>query len=366
MDARPAIPSLTSLRFFAALLVVIFHYNLGNPIFPAALAGLGYEAVTFFFVLSGFILTYVHVRGSPTPKLNITGREFLIARIIRITPGYLVGLAISLPFFVATSRHMETSLFLSGLVLVPIMGQAWFPPAAMLWNAPAWSLSNELFFYAAYPLLWRMIRATSPIVLLGIAFATILFAEVLRAILGMEGEAWHNFRAYFPLMNLPQFVLGIALAGAFIYGRRWSPRHHEVALTIGLCVFAASVIARPFAPWLGNPAILSIEFGLIIFGAAGATGLLSDLLSAKVLVLLGDASYAVYIIHLPLWLWWDRLRLPVPAAIDFAIYLIATIIGAICVLLLIERPSRRWLRQQLNQSSDYRRWSRCRTDMASR
>jgi peptidoglycan/LPS O-acetylase OafA/YrhL len=55
---RRNLPPLTSLRFFAASGVVIFHYNLTSPIFPSGLAGFGYEAVTFFFVLSGFILAY--------------------------------------------------------------------------------------------------------------------------------------------------------------------------------------------------------------------------------------------------------------------------------------------------------------------
>ena len=60
-ENRPNLPTLTSLRFFAAIFVVIFHYNLPHPIFPRWLSDFGYEPVTFFFILSGFILTYANV-----------------------------------------------------------------------------------------------------------------------------------------------------------------------------------------------------------------------------------------------------------------------------------------------------------------
>ena len=59
---RPSLPGLTSLRFFAAGAVLLAHLESGGvPLLPyGAGAGAGYEAVTFFFVLSGFILAYVY------------------------------------------------------------------------------------------------------------------------------------------------------------------------------------------------------------------------------------------------------------------------------------------------------------------
>ena len=94
---RPIIPPLTSLRFFAALLVVVFHYNLAHPLFPVSIANFGYEAVTFFFVLSGFILTYTH--GIPDAGLNIPWRTFLIARLVRLCPAYYLAIIAILLLF---------------------------------------------------------------------------------------------------------------------------------------------------------------------------------------------------------------------------------------------------------------------------
>jgi hypothetical protein len=80
---RPNIPALTSLRFFAALVVVFFHYNLVRPLSPLSLGDFGYRAVTFFFVLSGFILAYAH--GIPNGGLNVPLKTFIKARLVRIT-----------------------------------------------------------------------------------------------------------------------------------------------------------------------------------------------------------------------------------------------------------------------------------------
>ena len=97
---RPNLPPLTSLRFFAASGVVIFHYNLTSPVFPKVVASFGYEAVTFFFVLSGFILAYAH--GIPGAGMNVSAKQFFIARFVRIWPVYALSISmVVLLLFVA-------------------------------------------------------------------------------------------------------------------------------------------------------------------------------------------------------------------------------------------------------------------------
>jgi len=96
---RPSIPALTSLRFFAALVVVLNHYDARQALLPFAIFDRGYEAVTFFFVLSGFILTYVHCTGPDLRQLNISSRVFMVARAARILPAYYLALGLAAPFF---------------------------------------------------------------------------------------------------------------------------------------------------------------------------------------------------------------------------------------------------------------------------
>jgi peptidoglycan/LPS O-acetylase OafA/YrhL len=90
--ARPDLPVLTSLRFWAAIVVVLNHLDAGHldylPEFVRGWCVSGYEAVTFFFVLSGFILTYVYASGHEHQSLNVPVRHFQIARLARIGPAY--------------------------------------------------------------------------------------------------------------------------------------------------------------------------------------------------------------------------------------------------------------------------------------
>src|SRR6266853_1107259 len=96
-DARPRLPALTSLRFFAAFHVVIFHFQAMQifigPAWFQKLSSIGYVGVSFFFVLSGFILVYTYA-GRDTPA-----RDFWRARFARIYPAFAFSLLLTGPFF---------------------------------------------------------------------------------------------------------------------------------------------------------------------------------------------------------------------------------------------------------------------------
>jgi len=98
--------------------------------------------VTFFFILSGFVLTYANVAFVGTDfVMRNAPKRFITERVARLWPAYLVGLALAVPVFLHSASLIDA-------VLVFTMLQAWVPSAALAWNAPAWSLSNEMFFYA--------------------------------------------------------------------------------------------------------------------------------------------------------------------------------------------------------------------------
>lgn len=353
---RPSIPALTSLRFFAALLVVIFHYDIGKHLsFLVGVSSFGYEAVTFFFVLSGFILTYAHLERDEPEKLNLSAAAFMAHRIARIAPAYFVGLAIAAPFFIvgyAIHHQISNSQFVAGVLLVPFALQAWLPSIATLWNIPAWSLSVELFLYVTFAPFVRIVGRTEQIRLLTAAYALVCVVAFARMHLdnrpATDADWWHNLFAYFPLWHLPQFIFGIALAKLFISGKRFSQSAHEAILLASMFVIGVILQYHLAVPMLSSNIILAPVFGLLIFGAAGAKGPFSQILSVRPLVLLGDASYAIYIIHVPLSMWWYRITvvdLPIelPALIDFSCYLLIVTGISIVVYTYIERPARRWL-----------------------
>lgn len=145
---------LTGVRFFLALGVVLFHFQLYWTL-PAESAGLLNRArlgVDVFFILSGFILTHVYLQGDRAPNYG----RFLAARLARIYPAHLfillamLGLVLIAPVFgVGLEPGRFNPVDFAGTLLLV---QAWFPRESMaLWNGPAWSLSAEWFAYLAFP-----------------------------------------------------------------------------------------------------------------------------------------------------------------------------------------------------------------------
>jgi peptidoglycan/LPS O-acetylase OafA/YrhL len=352
---RPNIPALTSLRFFAALVVVVYHHRLGQDVAHWAIFDLGYEAVTFFFVLSGFILTYVHWVDANSLRLNISTRAFLVARAARILPAYYFALALAAPFLlygVLISDMLSWPLFFGGIVSVPLLLQAWVPPFATLWNIPAWSLSVEAFFYALFPAICRTAGHLSALSLLGVAFCAVVGVSVLHQHLLPRplafGDPWHHFGAYFPVFHLPQFIFGMAVGRYFIWRRSSIPRRTcELTLAAGLTALGIILLFKANAPWLLRPPILVIVFGAIIFGCAGGAGAITKALSAGWLVLLGEASYATYIVHFPLLNWWQwaqkALRYPLSPSVEFAVSVGTVIAVSLLVMATVEKPARAWI-----------------------
>src|SRR6266446_3820239 len=143
------IKCLTSLRFFAAAMIVVFHsvnaFRIwDNTKIPYPLA----QGVSFFFVLSGFILTYVY----PSLKGGHGIRDFYVARIARIWPAHFVAFLLLLLLipsggWVWKGEHLW-EIGITNLSLV----HAWIPVASYYFsfNSVSWSISTEAFFYLAF------------------------------------------------------------------------------------------------------------------------------------------------------------------------------------------------------------------------
>ncbi len=313
-DARPRLPALTSLRFFAAFHVVIFHFQAMQifigPAWFQKLSSIGYAGVSFFFVLSGFILVYTYA-GQPMILKN-----FWRARFARIYPAYAFSLLVTAPFFFFGVLTMNIPFFawakahlkLASALVLSLL-QAWVPQAALTWNAVAWSLSVEAFFYLLFPFLMLLfVRRSQPQLLLiavaswlaSLAFSglyvvlnpdylTVVNADVL-------GAFWLNALKFNPLARLPEFLLG--MAGGFLFLR--SRRESKLALPLVLSGIAALVAVVCFSALIPYPilhtALLAPAFASIVYGFAlrpkwGA------LLESRLLVICGDASYSLYLLH---------------------------------------------------------------------
>ena len=278
-----------------------------------ALLGCGYAAVGLFFVLSGFILTYVHAsRGD----IGLDARRFYVSRFARLYPVYALGVLLVVPIMVVhVAKVGGVRDALASFAEVSTLTQAWFPAHALSWNSPGWSLSVEAFFYLSFPFLGpRVLRCSvrTAVVVAGVAWLACLAPALAYEGLDPDriGHAtpsdeyfWLNALTLGPLPRLPEFVLGIALGRIYLDSRaREAIRARAVPVSIGASLlYVTALSCSSGVPYvLLHNGLLAPLVALIVLSLAADRGPLARLLSTPALVALGDASYAMYILHLPI------------------------------------------------------------------
>ena len=339
------LPALTGLRFFLALWVILHH--LTGPgqelertarLLPAPLFTLvrgGYMAVTTFFVLSGFVLTRSYA-ASVWSGGSLW--RYGCSRFARVYPVYLLSLAIVSPFIFADRTPGKAAYATAHGLLV----QAWLGPVPVNWNTPAWSLSCEMFFYLMFPVLaWLLVPRASWRVVGTAAAVACCLTRVLWAA-GVSDDIK-------PLIHLSDFLMGIAAACAFDLLQRGSRAPAGAWLYVPGVALAAALIA--YANWLPQPIDLNSALrpvnAILLIGFALGGGMGARFLSSPVLVYLGKASYAMYILHIPI-LWW-YLRW----SHSFSPGLYVALVIAISALVYgwFEEPANRYLRSGLRGGS---------------
>lgn len=317
--------SLTSLRFFAALWIVIYHArDQFNCLWDLPRNIVFSQGVTFFFVLSGFILAYVYPKLDSQKNIAI----YLTRRIGRIWPlhaAVLISIALTLPQDVqlvpVSHQAPYFLLFFTNLFMV----QSWFAIDQFFFsfNPPAWSISNEFFFYLILPLIllgnkltirlsiFPLIVSFSAVVLM-CAFSNSLNLPMVNSeALSMQALIGVN-----PLVRVFDFCLGVVFAQVFSKCKfKWNQIQATLfeiaALTLALWMILSTAaiassaeqipnISKAGAYWLRESGLVAIPFALLIFTLAHQKGLLAKILSAPPLVLLGEISFAIYLLHFPL------------------------------------------------------------------
>jgi peptidoglycan/LPS O-acetylase OafA/YrhL len=313
-----AFPALTSIRFIAAIAVVLSHYSENGLLpLPATVINFidgGRSAVSLFFVLSGFILTFTY-RDTLT---HGGARPFYEARIARIYPTILLGLLLCVPVVIFLLHGSHASLMLKwfairddaylaltlSLICQLLLLNAWLPFSAINqpWNGPSYSVSCEAFFYLLFPFLLRRLTTMKGGRLAWVCVASWLVTGAWIAFLfaympvSRSGAMIYSM----PLTRLAEFVLGI---GAGIVYLRLKARHasqHVRGTLLVVGALAAGVLLsiwRPITPafFLDAPC-----FAALILGLALMERPVLGVLSWRPLVRLGEASYSLYLTHLPL------------------------------------------------------------------
>lgn len=371
MQRKPHLRALTGLRFIAAAWVMSLHLwqietesrgvqylGAGGVVRAIEHAiSAGSAGVTLFFVLSGFILTYTY--WDPDERTSFDRRAFWWARFSRIYPVYALGLLVGLgPWLVTLELHRYSPLVTAEKIggvfgATVLLLQSWIPRMAHRWNGVGWSLSNEAFFYVAFAFIILPLSRVGRRTLLATAVVayTVSMAVAVAAVRSTPELLPYVY--YHPLVRMTDFVIGMVAGLAFVRARAvgdapgWAGAVAAAALAVSMAIL---VRADRVPAVLVQNALLSPLFAAAIYALAWGKGLVARVLAARPLVLLGEASYALYVLHLLLLRFVFGLAGPSVYARTwwFALAVSGAIVAlSVAVFRYYEEPARRRLRARL-------------------
>ena len=406
------VPGLTGLRFLAAFSVLFAHGTgvlLQGHDYPGSVAYWCSQAsgfgMTLFFVLSGFVIHYNYAVLVTAGRLRGLA-AYLWARFARLYPLYLLTL---LGYVLVSRKHVDFWFgdpvpfhdVLRALPYFLFSLQSWFyvpiGDTTLVYavggsTSVTWSISTEWFFYFTFPLVALLVlrsrspRRTVALVLawcvLWIALTTSLFdrapdinawalerygpiAEMHQPRDEFAAQDSYVFwlLSFSPYFRMGEFVLGSLIAQLYMQLRDRKVGALENALgTAALIVAFVSVFVIgyfEFSPDVGTNVFrkmymnfaLAPSAALLIFCAARYRNVLSRLLTSRPALLLGDASYSIYLTHF-LVLMVDFMLFGAPAqrgtAFNVAVLsatIVSTLVLSIALYAYYEAPARKWLRE---------------------
>ncbi|CAN5461551.1 acyltransferase [soil metagenome] len=346
---RPGLHALTGLRFLAALYVMMFHYGAGftrRAHFPSHLSSFlerGNLGVVLFFMLSGFILLYSY-KGNLQQGSDLY--KFWVARIARLYPVYVLAIII---------QGLETWSVPHGkeFLIFPML-QSWtlaVSPFGYAWLVQAWSISVEAFFYCCFPIILLLYKRRHPRVFLWsmafVSFVVMVALQVPFAHPGL-GDGWVATHFLLPVLALPGFFLGTLLGELFLDKKSTDPAStsNDWITVVGLIpAFVVISISADFYV-LSVAAVWFIGWG--IYRLADGKGPLTYLLSSRPLMLLGGASYSMYLLQSPVRKLLHRFFERVHPGLDTPLYPFVLIALCCLIFLYFEEPMRDLLRSALS------------------
>ena len=293
---RRDLPSLTGLRWVAAFMVFVFHVC-GWGVASSAwwhLGQFGFVGVSFFFVLSGVVLTW---SGRP----GQARRDFYWRRFARIYPSHAVTavIAIGLYLFVMPPHKQ----LWAGLLALALL-HAWVPSPGVYSaaNGVSWSLSCEAFFYALFPGISRTLAGMSRRRRTAAVAGVLALCSTAAVAGSFAAHGRFDTAGYMsPPVRVGEFVLGVALGLTLREG--WVPRVRPAlawaATTLAICLALGVGALRGWPVPRGLADVLTVgPLALVLLAYAGRdlTGRTS-LMARPWAVYLGKLSFAFYLVH---------------------------------------------------------------------
>lgn len=314
---KPAyLTTLTSLRGIAAILVVFFHFHifvapLTNPADSEMIRHL-YLMVDFFFILSGFVMGYVYGDWFRTGVIKASFMRYMGARFARIYPLHLLTFLWVFGLYVwiinagvKLQGGAEMVFSLPDVPLHLLLLNGFNQAVTATWNTPSWSIGSEWLMYLLFPFMVPLFSRSSLRVkaaLLLVPLSGYILLTYLQPPMPDYKEWLKTLPYNFDAITFPKsfircfcgFLTGMICLDA--YRERW------MYSLLGNGMVLAAIGTGVLICWhLNVPDGLTIwTFPLLIIGTAYNQGQLARLLNTRVFQRLGDWSFSIYMVHIPI------------------------------------------------------------------
>ena len=363
---KQILPILDLFRLFAALLVVLVHYEIIFGQF-VVYGSLGTTALSWFFILSGFIITYSYPDFDSFSDL----KRFYVHRFIRIYPVYFLAVLVSAifvsggvtalgdQFFEQVRRPFEISYDLpqvkdSEFWAISALRHLTFTQSLssvetlkLVFNGPLWSLVLEVYFYLVFPLLLILLKPMKSLSRIAIA---LIFGYVLQFLLIQyflpDVESFNVMNLNVPIYTNPairglEFVFGMLLYKAFALLPSITREEKHTSTPLLMAIFGYLVInavGENFIPYQYSMFFSAVPVVALLVFILARTHWYPVGIGNKLCLWAGGISYVLYCFHWPL-MEMVRFWNIVPQSVAFPYHLIILIL----FLLLVSHLIYRWI-----------------------
>jgi peptidoglycan/LPS O-acetylase OafA/YrhL len=374
--SQEKIPILDAMRFVAALTVMLVHYELimGHFVLYGAAST---SALSWFFVLSGFILSYTY----PTLQGSAPYKRYYLHRIIRIFPVYWLAVIVSSlfvsitylnfgeAFFTEVNRPFVLRYDLPEPLDVSFWAMATFRHLTftqslsnietlnLVFNGPLWSLVLEMYFYLCFPLLLILLRKINTKVRVAFAFVGFYLLQFLLIQINLpDAEQYSLLNLNIPVYTNPlirgiEFIFGMLVYKAFVlYPYRTNAADTEtrwVAATIAVVCYISSVsVAHNYVPYQYGMYFATVPSVCFLVFALSRMNWHANARTTRICAVLGGLSYILYCFHWPLMemlQFFNVLPDSLPFPINLTLVVAIVVVGSYSIYRFFETPIRKSL-----------------------
>ena len=339
------IEQLTFTRFIAAVAIVVFHFGKDSRLFSNEYVSFVFSnaniGVSYFFVLSGFVMIIAY-RNKTVSFFN-----YIKNRFARIYPVYILAILL----FIASQSF--ASLNKVDLLLNVTMLQSWFIAKAQTINYPGWSLSVELFFYISFPFLLNYLYSkknlkTITIIILSFwILSQIVFHGIVHDAIVIPFYSVNDI-LYHPIMHFNEFLIGNLAGLYFIKRNEFSKKKNYLPQIVVLLLIFLALLKFQIGLNFHN-GLLAVVFVPLIFLLSSSNDVITRFVSKKPFVFLGEISYSIYILQVPIWLFLTDYRMEkyfgfnreLDVTVSFLVRLLILIVFSSLCYLYFEKPLRK-------------------------